>query len=156
MRVIDLVEDRVLFEALWPDWGDEEKKAIWWDLHFPRVEEVFARFGLRPNSWQLGVFPLILDNEYYTLALRTFANPRDARWIDRLEVLVHSTGRGLKVVKDAHGYWRWAALVGFLPSPYENRVALVLLVQPAGWKGANAPLRFLISGLSLKAGFTEP
>lgn len=156
IRVTDLVEDRLLFEETWADWGTEDQKAAWWDLHFPQVEEVFSRFSLAPTSWQLGVFPLILDNEFYTLALRTYPSSRDPEWIERLEVLAHSTGRGLKVVKDAWGYWRWATLVGFLPSPFENRVAVVLLVQPSGWQGPSAPLRFLVSGLSLKAGFSKP
>lgn len=156
LRVVDLVEDRVLFQQEWPDWGEEGARDGWWEAKAPVVADLFARFGLVPTSWQLGVFPLILDNEFYTLALRTVPSARDSAWIERLEILVHSTGRGLKTVKDASGYWRWAALLGFLPSPFENRLALVLLVQPAGWDGDLQPLRFFVTGLSLKAGFPKP
>jgi hypothetical protein len=97
-----------------------------------------------------------LDNEFYTPVLRTYPDPREPGWIDRLEILIYSTGRGLKTVKNEAGYWRWATLLGFIPSPYENRVALILLVQPTGWQGEKEPLRFLVTGLSLKAGFPMP
>ena len=154
-RVLDLVEDRVLFEAVWPGW-EEGGRETWWESHRDEAVSVFSRFGLTPTTWQLGVFPLILDNEYYTVALRPQFSRRDPGWIDRLDLLVHSTGRGLKTVASLPGYWRWAALLGFLPSPYENRLALVLVVQPSGWEGSEPPLRFLVVGLSLKAGFPPP
>jgi len=155
LRVYDLVEDRVLWEKEWPDWGTADPQ-VWWTAKMSEVEPVFSRFRLEPTQLQLGVFPLILDNEFYTLVLRSAKSAEDSAWIDRLEIVVHSTGRGLKTVRDGEGFWRWASLVGFIPSPFENRLALVLLVQPAGWQGPRQPLRFLVSGLSLKAGFPKP
>ena len=155
-RVIDLVQDQVLFEQWWPDWGQREDLAPWWAQREGEAARVFARFGLVPIQTQLGVFPLILDNEFYTPALRVTRDPFDMVWINRLEVVVHSTGRGLKSVSDGTGFWRWATILGFIPSPFENRLALVLLVQPAGWLGERQPLRFMVSGLSLKAGFPKP
>lgn len=150
-RVVDLVDDRVLYESEWPD---TEGPPDWWATKETQIEGVFGRFGLVPNDYQLGLFPLILDNEFYTLVLR--AHRTEPAWIDRLEVVTHSTGRGLKVVSDAGGAWRWATLLGFVPSPFENRLALILLVQPAGWAGDRQPLRFAVAGLSLKAGFPKP
>jgi hypothetical protein len=155
LKVLDLVSDRILFEQEWPDWGPPEARDAWWQEKQADVEAVFRRFDLVPTDRQLGVFPAILDNEFYTLALRA-GRSADQAWITRLELVVHSTGRGLKVVGDGQGYWRWATLLGFVPSPFENRVAVILLVQPAGWQGAQQPLRFLVTGLSLKAGFPEP
>jgi len=155
-RVLDLVDDKVLFEAQWPDWGEPDQKDAWWAARQPEVETVFSRFGLVPTDRQLGVFPLIIDNEFYTLALRKGHAPLDPSWVDRLEIVVNSTGRGLKTVAEGTGLWRWAALLGFVPSPFENRIALILVVQPAGWDGDKQPLRFLVSGLSLKAGFPKP
>jgi len=155
-RILDLVEDLVLYQEEWPDWGPEEAKGAWWANHQGHVDELFVHYGLKTTVWQLGVFPLILDNEYYSLALRTVPTVPDPQWIQRMEILVHSTGRGLKVVKEVDGYWRWATLLGFLPSPFENRIALVLLVQPSGWWETQQPLRFFITGLSLKAGFPKP
>lgn len=155
IRVLDLVEDTVLLDQTWPDWGDQDRDE-WWHNQEPGVNEIFAEYGLKPNSWQLGVFPLILDNEYYTPVIRAGRHREDPRWIDTLEILVASTGRGLKTVKRSLGYWRWATLLGFVPSPYENRLALILLVQPTGWANENQPLRFLVTGLSLKAGFPKP
>jgi len=154
-RILDLVEDTVVVEQTWPDWGDQGQDE-WEKVYGPRLEELFSRFSLQPTSWQLGVFPLILDNEYYTPVLRTHPHPDDPTWLEGLEILIYSTGRGLKTVKKAQGYWRWATLVGFVPSPFENRLALILLVQPAGWEGKQQSLRFLVTGLSLKAGFPKP
>ncbi len=152
LRVLDTVDDTIVYEHEWPGWADEAREA-WWASHQTEVESVFSRFQLQPTDRQLGQFPLIVDNEYYTLVLRP---GRSNGWIDRLEVVIHSTGRGLKTVRDGEGFWRWATLLGFVPSPFENRVALILLVQPAGWLGEKQPLRFLVSGLSLKAGFPQP
>lgn len=154
-QVWDLVEDALLYEATWPDWGDDDAQAAWWSAKDDEVNAVFTRFSLVPTDWQMGEFPLINDDEYFTAALRA-GRSSDTAWITRLEIVVNSTGRGLKTVGDLDGYWRWATLLGFVPSPFESRVALVLLVQPAGWNGVGQPLRFLISGLSLKAGFTKP
>lgn len=156
LRVYDMVEDSVLWEKEWPDWGDAENRDTWWAGKEVEVEQIFTRFQLEPTQWQLGVFPVILDDEFYSLVLRSARNTEDPTWIDRLEIAVHSTGRGLKVLQNGGGFWRWATLLGFIPSPFESRLALVLLVQPAGWGGGDQPVRFLISGLSLKAGFPKP
>lgn len=156
IRVVDLVEDKVLAEEHWADWGDETQMAAWWQHREPQVDGIFRRFDLTPTTWQLGAFPLILDNEFYTPVLRRVIDSGDSRWITQLEILIHSTGRGLKTVKVVDGYWRWATLLGFVPSPFENRLAVVLLVQPVGWAGEKQPLRFLVTGLSLKAGFPKP
>ncbi len=154
LRVYDLVEDVVLWEKTWPDWKDDQDG--WWAARGPEVDAVFARFKLEPVQFQLGVFPLIYDEDFYRLTLRLTRNSDDPTWIERLELSVVATGRGIKTVSDRGGLWRWATLVGFVPSPYEGRVALVFLVQPAGWGGENQPIRYLISGLSLKAGFAKP
>ena len=156
IRVMDLVEDKVLWEQQWPDWGDQDGQAAWWPLHETEVQRVFGQFGLEPTELQLGTFPLILGEDFYSLSLRSTRRSDDPTWIERLEVAVNSTGRGLKTVSEGSGFWRWATLLGFVPSPYEGRVALLILVQPAGWQGAKQPLRFLVTGLSLKAGFPKP
>jgi hypothetical protein len=153
LRVLDTVDDTVVFEKEWPGWADDAARDAWWNARQTEIDALFTRFGLEPTDRQLGQFPLIVDNEFYTLVLRP---ARSGDWIDRLELVVHSTGRGLKTVRDGEGFWRWATLLGFVPSPFENRVALILLVQPAGWLGDKQPLRFLVSGLSLKAGFPQP
>jgi len=150
-EVADLVTDEVVVRTVWPDWGDDQE--TWWAARSDEADAVFRRYGLVPNNWQLGEFPLILDNEYYTAVVRS---RRQGGLIHRLEAVVSSTGRGLKSVWSSEGLWRWAAPLGFLASPFENRLALVLLVQPAGWAGKDQPLRFLVSGLSLKAGFPKP
>jgi hypothetical protein len=155
-RVYNLVEDKVLWEEEWPDWGEGVDPLEWWTDKESEIERVFTRFDLEPTRLQMGVFPLILDEEFYSLSLRSVKNSDDPAWIDDLEIAVHSTGRGLKTVRKDGGFWRWATLLGFVPSPFEGRVALVLLVQPAGWLGADQPLRFLITGLSLKVGFSKP
>jgi len=155
-EIDNLVEDKVLLRSVWPDWGEPQAQESWWADRQSEVEAAFSRWSLQSVDFQLGEFPVILDNEFLTLVLRTETDPRDARVIDRLQVVAHSTGRGLKVVSGTPGAWRWAALLGFIPSPFENRVALVLAVQPVGWLGDRQPLRFLVSGLSLKAGFPKP
>ena len=154
-QVFNLVDDSLLYEKSWPDWGDDENEQAWWSAKENEVNAVFTRFALVPTDWQMGEFPLINDNEFYTAALRA-GRSSEPGWIDRLEIVVHSTGRGLKTVGDHSGYWRWATLLGFVPSPFENRVALILLIQPTGWNGTQQPLRFLVAGLSLKAGFPKP
>jgi len=154
--VLNMVDDQLLYEEDWPDWGDGDQKDGWWAAREKGVEAVFSRYQLVPTDRQMGVFPLIVDNEFYTLALRKGHSFADSAWINGLEVVVNSTGRGLKTVAEGVGFWRWASLLGFIPSPFENRVALILVVQPAGWAGEKQPLRFLVSGLSLKAGFPKP
>ena len=154
--VLDLVEDSILYETEWPDWGAEGDREAWWTDREAEFTRVFAQFQLEPTDRQLGLFPLIMDNEYDTLSLRLGRDPVEPSWITRLEIVLHSTGRGLKTVGAEAGFWRWATLLGFVPSPFENRVALILLVQPVGWSGNRQPLRFLVAGLSLKAGFPKP
>lgn len=153
-EVDNLVDDQVLSRTVWPDWGPDDAQGAWWDGHEPQADEVFRRWRLEPIDNQLGQFPLILDNEYFTVVVRT-ESPAPG-WVAQLTVLVNSTGRGLKTVGEIPGYWRWVTLLGFIPSPFENRLALVGLVQPAGWLGAGQPLRFVVWGVSLKAGFPKP
>ena len=156
LRVYDLVEDRILYQSVWSDWKDPGNLAPWWADRQSELAQVFDRFHLGSVDYQLGEFPLILDNEFYSLATRLTSELASAQEKDRLRAIVRSTGRGLKTVLDNQGLWRWAAPLGFVPSPFEDRLALVLLVQPVGWAGATQPLRFVISGLSLKAGFPKP
>jgi len=156
LRVIDLVDDRVLAEQEWEDWGPPEAQGAWWAGHEAAAEALFHHFGLVPIDNQLGLFPLILDNEFYTLVLRTDRAPADPAWIGSFEVVVQSTGRGLKSVLTGGDEVRWATVLGFIPSPFENRSALILAVQKAGWAGEKQPLRFVVTGLSLKAGFPKP
>lgn len=153
--VIDLVADNVLWEQQWPDWRAPEDKEVEWEAHAPDVDRIFARYSLVPSDWQLGEFPLINDNEFYSLALRV-TRGEDPLWIRQWEIVLHSTGRGLKSVAKGTGAWRWMTFLGFVPSPWEDRVAGILLVQPAGWAATGQPLRYLIVGLSLKAGFPKP
>jgi hypothetical protein len=156
LRVYDLVEDRVLFQTGWPDWNAAVGPVPWWADHQAELSRIFDQFHLTSVDYQLGEFPLILDNEYYSLAVRLTSDRVSDGEKDRLTAVVRSTGRGLKTVLDSRGLWRWAAPLGFIPSPFENRLALVLAVQPVGWEGDRQPLRFVISGLSLKAGFPKP
>lgn len=154
LKIDDLVQDKTLYQAEWADWGHDQDG--WWQAQGPGIEARFRQWGVVPTTYQLGEFPLILDNEYFTVVLRPEAEPRAPGWVGRWTVLAHSTGRGIKTVQTLSGYWRWAAVLGFIPSPFENRVALVTLVQPAGWAGPGQPLRFGVTGLSLKAGFPTP
>jgi hypothetical protein len=156
LEVVDVVADEPLARVVWPDWGSDDAQDDWWQAHEAEADDVFRRWHIEAIDNQLGQFPLILDNEYFTLVQRPGADRRAPGWIDSLTVLVNSTGKGLKTVGEATGYWRWAALLGFIPSPFENRVVVVGLVQPVGWLGPRQPLRYVVSGLSLKAGFPKP
>jgi len=155
LRVLDTVEDTVLWEKVWPDWGSADNRDAWWTARGPEVEAVFHQFTLQSTDWQLGQFPLIQDNDFYSLALR-LRWTSDPAWIDRWDLVVHSSDRGLKVVAHGEGVWRWATFVGFVPSPWDDRVAAILLVQPEGWAGSRQPLRFVVVGVSLKYGFPKP
>lgn len=155
LRVLDLVNDSTLWEQEWPDWGPPEALGSWWTARSPTVDGVCDRFGIQATDWQLGEFPLINGNEFDSLVLRLVRGP-DPEWIRRWELVLHSTDRGLKLVAQRDGYWRWATFLGFVPSPFEDRVAAILLVQPAGWAQGDQPLRFVIVGISLKAGFPPP
>lgn len=154
LRVADLVEDRIVDERVWSDAvGDPEP---WWPTHEAEADALFRRWSLEPNTWQLGQFPLILDNEYYTLALRKEPLAGQPGVWGRWEALVASTGRGQKSVAAFDGAWRWVSVLGFVPSPFENRVALILVFQPVGWDQGRQSLSFGVVGVSLKAGFRQP
>ena len=152
---LDLVNDSVLWQQDWEDWGDEDLFSLWWETHRNEISIPLQRWKISPLNYQLGEFPVILDEEYYQAFLRR-TNDVATGLLARLEVILQSTGRGVKTVLDLTGTWRWATLLGFVPSPFENRLALVLLIQPEGWAGDQQPLRFLVTGASLKAGFELP
>jgi len=154
-KVIDLVKDSILWQQDWEDWGDEDLFPVWWETNRPLIAATLQKWKINPLDYQLGEFPVILDDEYYQAYLRRTKDVATGL-LARLEVILHSSGRGIKTVLDLTGTWRWATVLGFVPSPFENRLALVLLVQPEGWDGDQQPLRFLVTGASLKAGFEQP
>jgi hypothetical protein len=154
VRVVDLVDDHTLWEQSSPSSVGDDELTQWWHEHQNEVSSAFRRFGLVPLDDQLGEFPVILDEDYYAAYVRR-SLAADTGLIHRLEVVVQS-GRGVKTIFDAQGNWRWATLLGFIPSPFENRLAVVLLVQPEGWGGSQQPLRFIVTGASLKTGFVQP
>lgn len=156
LSVVDLVGDEVLAKKTWESWEDDDDAELWWQNHQSEIAPLLNQYAIEAIDYQLGVFPLILDNEFYTLVLQEQVRREDLGRISRLTAIVNSTGRGTKTIWSRDGYWQWAQFVGFVPSPFENRLALVFLVQPTGWQGTHEPLRFLLAGMSLKAGFPKP
>lgn len=152
-RVVDLVDDSLIWEQIWVT---DEEIDRWWPEQGGGVMRSLKSHHLEPVDFQMGEFPVILDDQFYTATLRRTASASDPALFGRLEVVVQSTGQGIKTVCDLSGAWRWASVLGFIPSPFENRLAIILLVQPEGWSGPQQPLRFLVAGASLKAGFAQP
>ncbi|NNM67438.1 MAG: hypothetical protein HKM06_05460, partial [Spirochaetales bacterium] len=74
-------------------------------------------------------------------------------WGTHLRLLLHGGGLGTKTVLDRNGLWRRALLIGFVPSPFEDRLLIIVAVQPTGWEGAETPIQFLLVGASLVVGF---
>ena len=154
-EIRDLVEDRPLELKSWIV-PSRVPTHDWWDTHEAEIEALMSAKQIRPEVQQLGEFPLILGETYLQVSLLTHLNSSNTRWIDHINIVVHASSSGSKSVFNARGYWRWCTLLGFVPSPFENRVALIVLIQPTGWNGVREPLRYFIVGSSLTVGFSKP
>lgn len=140
------VRDRVPFQ-------DGEDFPRFWTRVGERWRTFLLLFGIRREDFQLGQFPVILDEEYYTLSLQTDRRAIPDPVITGYTLFLHSTGRGSKVVSNQdHQLLRAVRAAGFIPSPFENRVAILLLTQPLGWGGSLGVGRWQVVGASLKAG----
>ena len=150
--VWDTIDDRASARVELPGW-EGGSESLWWKENTEFLNQLKKKWNLHDCNYQLGNFPLIDPNDVYFRVSLQLDRPIGSVWGTHLRLLLHGGGLGTKTVLDRHGLWRRALLVGFVPSPFEDRLLIIVAVQPTGWEGAETPLQFLLVGASLVVGF---
>ncbi|NNM55394.1 MAG: hypothetical protein HKM05_11840 [Spirochaetales bacterium] len=150
-EVWDCIDDRAVDTLKLPGWGTGNQKT-WWTSQEAQISALRKKWDLHPCNFQMGTFPLIDSNDVFFQPYLDLIKTGQ-RWGTTLRLVLHGGGLGTKVVMERHGVWRRALLLGFTPSPYEDRILMIMVVQPSGWNGKETELRYIIAGASLVLGF---
>ena len=150
-EVWDCIDDHAVDSLTLPGWGTGSQK-LWWESQEAQLSALRHKWDLHPCDFQMGTFPFIDSNDVFFQPYLDLLKTGN-RWGTTLRLVLHGGGVGTKVVMERHGVWRRALLLGFTPSPYEDRILMIMVVQPTGWDGDKTELHYLFSGASLLFGF---
>jgi hypothetical protein len=150
--VWETIDDQALARVELPGW-EGGSESLWWKENADFLNQLKKKWDLHACDYQLGNFPLIDPNDVYFRASLQLDRPFGSVWGTHLRLLIHGGGLGTKIVLDRFGLWRRALLIGFVPSPFEDRLLIIVAVQPTGWQGSETPIQFLLVGASLVVGF---
>ena len=144
VEVLDLVEDKAVFEKEIRHL-DEGGLPAFWAAHGATVVESVAPHGLRPGTFVLHRFPALLGKfrgESYEVGLkRTYGvEPNfEYRGLTSVELTVtNDAGKSKRVFKQDWKEWfpMAAGVVGYLPNPQGDRMAIVLGMTHRGYEAA--------------------
>lgn len=161
----DMVSDKILwdsgdkFEGLPKSMWDEAPLQIiqweWTHLQSYRTQMEKYKIRLSPGM-MLGKFPLMLDGHDYRALIANHKRGERFGFPDMLLQfdLLLTKGDVAKAAAQFRGVFLLDAHVGgFVRSPYEPRLAVVLCTVRRGWEGPPHPVECRVSGSHLERGF---
>ena len=166
--IVDLVTDRVVFRDDWHAHGQVDCKEQLdleqvWARHSARFRVALLEHGVQPtHPGRLTRFPLERGGEVFTVQLeRGLPRKNDIDGKDvPIDVIMTSSVRGSKrigglVERDMAGMpmTYGHTVMGFIPSPHEPRVVVVIREERRGWEGPPDVLTYTVMGASLAKGF---
>lgn len=122
LEVLDLTDNRVVFEKLYQD-----------DFQENEFHSILDKFGVKSQATALRRFPFQKDGDTYTVSVTSTILQTDKEQAEqKLEYQIHlvSKKKGKKLVAkfqvdEYYGKARVQSVVGFFQSPFENRIAIL-------------------------------
>ncbi len=153
--VQSLVSDKILWSY---DFFDDYSGAFEevWKAQYPNFYRKLQEYGIVEHDTPLRSFPAEYDRWTVTCEVETIEGNQEYGDYDiDYELRAVSPGRGVKVIHSGNGVQglQQAVVYGYLRSPYEDRIAVVLLEIYRGWEGPPSPVEPVIVGCNLKSGF---
>ncbi|MCK5725787.1 MAG: hypothetical protein KAH22_03045 [Thiotrichaceae bacterium] len=156
--VQNLVTDKVVFKKTYRFEGGRQSKDYPRDFktfihrYKNKINRIKSRYGI---ANQMPYFNTCFGD--FELALKREFNPEDGLgdFLSHLELQIKNKKGKLKTVynKKVRGRVYNTAIAGFFASPYEQRIAIVLLDIRRGWEGLPNTTGVRVIGVSLKSGF---
>lgn len=162
--IMDTVEDKVVFEYRddsfdWPDGGQDATAEQAWAKDAETVSAALqSRRIVQAPDALIRRFPFTRSGDRYTAELKVETDPQkdeteDGR-VSAYSLTLNSQKRGSKTVTRSEGSGAMnVQLDGYIASPFEPRVLVVVSVQKRGFEGSDEYLRFY--GAHLTAGFRK-
>lgn len=172
--ILDLKTDKILWSFDYNSEGNDEAKRegkphdfeTLWKANQQLFSDKLREHAIEPQTRSsLFSFPSNLKGELLTATLRTTEkkgltdDQRHYGIIGNATLQLNSTRRGKKTILD-HAYSESlplkVGLLGYVRSPFEARIAVVLMKVMRGWEGPPHTGRLQIVGASLTDGFKRP
>jgi hypothetical protein len=169
--ILDLKTDEVLWSFDYSSEGTEEAEqegkpdslATLWKANLQLFSDKLREHAIEPQArFSLLSFPVNHKGQLITARLRTAEEKgltEDERLygsIGKATLQLNSSRRGKKTVLD-HSYSKgrplYVGMLGYLKSPFEPRIAVVLMKVMRGWEGPPHTGEVQIVGASLENGF---
>lgn len=128
-----------------------------WHINAKVLQKKFRQYGIQqsgPLTLKTGTIADGDDKLRFHIETKK-SDDDDMLTYVRLDVISQSRGKKTVYEKDrgsASGYYA-ASAIGWLPSPYERRIAVVLAEVRRGWEGPPHVISYRLIGASLSAGF---
>lgn len=171
--ILDLKSDKILWSFDYNSEFIEEAKREGrpytldglWRANQKLFSEKLSEHGIEPiRRFALLAFPITYRRDRLTANLRTTEKPglteeeRLYGTIDKVTLQLDSRRRGRKTVLD-YSYTNarplYVGLIGYIKSPHEPRIAIVLLEVLRGYEGPPHTARVRIVGADLEKGFNK-
>jgi len=171
LLIVDLKTDKVLWSFDYNSEFIEEAKRegrpytleTLWRAHQKLFSEKLREYEIEPQERPaLFSFPIRYQGDRLTANLKTSEQPgltTEERWygtIGKAKLHLNSARKGSKTIL-AHSYERvrplYVGMIGYLKSPFESRIAVVLVEIIRGYEGPPHTGDVRIVGASLHSGF---
>ncbi|MBT4836667.1 MAG: hypothetical protein HON94_04910 [Methylococcales bacterium] len=177
-HILNLVNDKNIYTL---DWKQQEEECL--DYNFKHliekygsnIQQALNKYAIDGSKIQLESFPFDYNNHLINATLvisqgdkfrssRPNFNPtpKKSDWaIETVyQVVIHKSITQLKTIgkiiekKDnSHCFICQSNITGYIKSPYENRIIVIIEQQARGWEGPPNVSTFKLFGASLTAGF---
>jgi hypothetical protein len=142
----------------------EDSSAIQWDRAWKEYGALFfgqlKSHGIHLTALNAETFPISVGNEVLNVrsatALRPLYDDASETVIDHAQIYLRNVaGQEKRISKLRYPLKQVLSLDAglYLRSPYEDRVAIVLILTARGWEGPPSPIHFEVIGALTKKGF---
>lgn len=161
--IVDARTDRVLWSHYVHsdqfDWqGPDAPLVPAWEQNVSILNQQFAAFGVEPvQGARIEPLPLRRGTDYYTAVVNEWrVNPETSPYgngVVGYTLTLRSRERGSKVIAQrAHIFTTDISVVGYIRSPFENRIVLVVAESGNAYGGTRFT-DYTVIGAHLEAGF---
>lgn len=135
--------------------GEVPFERIWQDKYNP-VFETLRNYKIVPiNQTQIGSIPIIHKGDTLTFKVDTLIVDKGKKYVEKLTLSVHSPMLVTKTIFKGNLYGVYQIdILGYLSSPHENRIAVIIAERCYGIEGSSPSfIRFRLVGCHLTKGF---
>jgi hypothetical protein len=154
--IMDLIEDRVLYEVE-SEAEDVNDFSDFWRANYGSIKKKMNEYGIIENKPVLSLFPCKNGKDQIKLIVEKKSTEKDPweRDIGELRIIAVSSILGKKTIYRKENSYIDVTIEGYIRSPYEDRILVIVSQLRSGWEGPPDELYLLIAGCHLTKGFVR-